>query len=182
MPAESALPAAIDPAFLKLRKQMTSRLGMRLYMLAKLPLGLFAGLRIRELAPERCAVTVPYGWRSTNPFRSTYFAAQAMAAELSTGALAMAAVQLAPASVAMLIVSLEAEFGKKATAESRFLCEAGAEMFAAVARAIETGEPQTVRAQTVGRMANGDEVSRFVFTWSFKRRGGAARGVSSPNV
>lgn len=166
----SPAPIAADPAFLRLRKRMTGRLGMRLYMLAKLPLGLFAGLRIRELTPERCAVSVPYGWRSTNPFKSTYFAAQAMAAEMSTGALALAATELASGSVAMLIVGLEAQFGKKATSEATFICEDGVGAFAAVEMALASGEPQTWRAQTVGRLANGDEVSRFVFTWSFKRR------------
>lgn len=159
-----------SPAFDRLRKRMLSPVGMRLYMLAKLPLALMAGLRIRELTQERCSVSVPYGWRSTNPFKSTYFAAQAMAAEMSTGALALAATEQAPQSVAMLIVGLEAQFGKKAASEATFVCEDGAGAFAAVEKALASGEPQTWNGVTVGRLANGDEVSRFVFTWSFKRR------------
>ena len=34
----------------------------------------------------------------------------------------------------------------------------------------QTGEPATASVETVGRMADGTEVSRFVFTWSFKTR------------
>ncbi len=160
-----------DPRFARLRRRMTNAWMLRLFMLARLPLALFAGLRVRELEPGRCAVSVPYGWRSQNPFRSTYFAAQAMAAELSTGALAMAAAELAPASVAMLIVRMESTYGKKATRTATFVCEDGAAIFEAVGRAVSTGEPQTVEAATVGRMADGTEVARFVFTWSFKKRG-----------
>lgn len=143
---------------------------MRGFMLTKLPLGLFAGMKVTALDAKRCETTLPYGWRTTNPFRSIYFAAQSMAAELSTGALAMAAVDMAPEPVAFLITGLEASFGKKATALTTFTCENGEEMFAAVGKTLQTGDPATVRAETVGRMGNGTEVSRFVFTWSFKKR------------
>jgi hypothetical protein len=156
------------------RRRMLSPLLMRFYFLTKLPLALMAGVKLRELDTEHAVATVPYGWRSTNPFRSTYFAALAMAAELSTGALAMLAVDLAgktaPKPVAMLIVNMTAAFEKKATALAAFTCPDGAKLAAAVARAAETGEPATAEAETVGRMADGTVVARFTFTWSFKAR------------
>src|SRR5687767_13958299 len=95
---------------------MSSPWLLRLFMLRTLPLALFAVVRARKITAERGVVSVPYGWRSTNPVRSTYFAALSMAAELSTGALAMLAVRAAPQPVSMLIVGLEASFEKKATA------------------------------------------------------------------
>ncbi len=158
--------AAVD----RIRKRMLSPFLMPAFMLVKLPLGLISGMRVRELEPERCATTIPYRWLTTNPFRSMYFAAQSMAAELSTGALALLAVELAPRPVAMLIVGLEAEFSKKADRLVTFTCEEGDKIFAAVRDAVATGEPATVRVETVGRMDDGTEVSRFHFTWSFKRR------------
>lgn len=158
------------PSAAKLLRRMQSPLLMRLYFLAKLPLALVAGLKVREITEERCVTSVPYGWRSTNPFRSTYFAAQAMAAELSTGALALLATELAPAPVAMLIVGLEASFEKKATALTTFVCPDGAKVAAAVAEASRTGEPATARLETVGTMPDGTVVARFAFTWSFKKR------------
>ncbi len=152
------------------RRRMLNPFLMRGFMLMKLPLALFAGLRLTVLDADRCQTTVPYGWRSTNPFRSIYFAAQSMAAELSTGALAKLAVEQAPTSVAMLITGLEASFGKKASAQATFTCEEGSKIFAAVRETLATGEAATARVETVGRMPDGTEVSRFVFTWSFKRR------------
>jgi len=154
----------------RLRSRMRNPWLMRLYMLAKLPLALIAGVRVRELDRERCVVTIPYGWRTTNPFRSTYFAALSMAAEMSTGALSMVMVQSAPAPVAMLIVHMEASFEKKATAMTTFTCEDGAKAIAAVEETLRTGEPATARLESVGRMPDGTEVARFAFTWSFKKR------------
>jgi hypothetical protein len=146
---------------------------MRAFFLRRLPLALVAGLRIRNLSRRTCAVSVPYGWRTTNPFQSTYFAALAMAAELSTGALATLATRSAPAPAAMLIVGLQATFGKKATALTTFTCEDGDAIFAAVAHALAGGEPVTVAATSVGRSPDGAEVARFTCTWSFKRRAAA---------
>ena len=170
--AESlAVPAPTTPAAAeKLRSRMLNPLLLRGFMLAKLPLALVAGLRVRELGPERCVVTVPYGWRTRNPFRSTYFAALSMAAEMSTGGPAMMAVELAASPVAMLIVNLEGTFGKKATGLTAFTCEDAGKAFAAVAETLRTGEPATARMESVGRTKDGAEVARFVFTWSFKRR------------
>lgn len=165
-----AAPAPSTAAADKLRSRMRNPWLMRLYMLAKLPLALIAGVRVREMDRERCVVTIPYGWRTTNPFRSTYFAALGMAAEMSTGALSMAVVQSAPAPVAMLIVNLEASFEKKATALTTFTCEDGAKAIAAVEETLRTGEPATARLTSVGRMPDGTEVARFAFTWSFKKR------------
>ena len=153
-----------------LRRKMRSPFLLKLFFLGKLPLALVAGLRIRELTNQRCAVSVPFGWRTQNPFRSTYFAAQSMAAELSTGALAMLAVRSAPQSVAMLIVGMEATFGKKATALATFTCEEGDLIMAAVEETLRTGEGSTAVTETIGRMADGSEVARFRFAWSFKRR------------
>lgn len=162
--------APSSPAEEKLRSRMRSPLLLKGFLLAKLPLALVAGLRVRELDRDRCVVTVPYGWRTTNPFRSTYFAALGMAAEMSTGAPAMIAAETAPQPVAMLIIHLEATFGKKATSTTAFTCEDGAKAFAAVAETLRTGEAATARMETVGRMADGTEVARFAFTWSFKKR------------
>lgn len=162
--------AALGPAGEKLRRRMLSPLWLRLFMSKNLPLGLLAGLRIRALDATRCEASVRYRWMTTNPFRSTYFAALAMAAEMSCGALAMLHVRIAPAPISMLPVRMEADFLKKATGLTTFSCEAGADLAAAVARTLETGEPATCRVETVGRAADGVEVARFAFGWSFKRK------------
>ncbi len=164
-----ALPdAARAEAF---RAQMRSGAKTRAYFLAKLPLAWFAGLRVKRLDARGCEVMVPRGWRTQNPFRSTYFAAQAMAAELATGALCMAAVQGAGVPVSMLVTEMRSTFGKKAVSDAVFTCDDGDAIAAAVAETLRTGEGTTVEATAVGRMADGTEVATFVFTWSFKRKG-----------
>lgn len=163
-----ALPdAARAEAF---RAHMRSGARTRAFFLAKLPLAWFAGLRVRHLDEARCEVVVPRGWRTQNPFRSTYFAAQAMAAELATGALAMAAVQGAGAPVSMLVTEMRSSFGKKAVSDAVFTCTDGGMIAAAVAETLRTGEGTTAEATAVGRMEDGTEVATFVFTWSFKRK------------
>lgn len=154
----------------RLRRRLLSPLWIRLFLFTKLPLAFFAGLRVAAVGAERCAVSVPYGWRSQNPFRSIYFAALAMAAEMSTGTLGWLATEASGSSVAMLVVGLEASYGKKADGKTTFTCEQGAEIAQAVRDAVASGEPRTVRALTVGRLADGAEVARFHFTWSFKAR------------
>ena len=154
----------------KMLSQVRSAWKMSAWMLAKLPLARIAGLRIDEITPERCAVSVPYRWLSQNPFRSTYFAALAMAAEMSTGTLGLLAVRSAPQSVAVIITHIEGEFLKKATGRTTFTCEAGPALFAAVEETLRTGLGVTVRVPTIGRSDDGAEIARFTFEWSFKRR------------
>ena len=172
---DTAADSRLQAEAARLVRGMTSPWKLRGFFLAKLPLALAAGVRLHELDRERCTTSVPFGWRTQNPFRSTYFAALSMAGELSTGALAMLATRLAPEPVALLIVGLRASFEKKAVARATFVCADGARAFAAVASTLATGEPATAEMETVGRLADGTVVARFTFTWSFKvrRRGGA---------
>ncbi|HVZ56597.1 MAG TPA: DUF4442 domain-containing protein [Chitinophagaceae bacterium] len=149
---------------------MRSPLRRGLYLFAKLPSAFLCGVRIRRLDPLACEVTVPYRWLTRNPFRSTYFACLAMAAELSTGALAMARVYGRRPAVSLLIVSLEATFLKKATGVTRFRCENGEAMEQAVAAALQTGEAQVCTATSTGFNDAGEKIAAFSVTWSFKAR------------
>lgn len=154
----------------KFLKKFLNPFLFRLHALFNVPAGFIAGMKIVELNASRAISTVPYKWVNKNPFRSTYFAVQSMAAELSTAALAMLAIQGRNPSIALIIIDLEAEFPKKATDKIEFTCEEGPAFFAAIEQCIETGEPSTVKAKTVGRMPDGTVVSTFYFTWSFKQR------------
>jgi hypothetical protein len=151
-------------------RRMRSPFLFQAYLIARLPIAWIAGMRLKSLSPEACQATMPYRWLSQNPFRSIYFATQAMAAELSTGALALLAVEGTRPAVAMLVVGLEASYSKKASSKVTFTCTEGARLFDAVERAIATGEGQTITVETVGQLADGTEVSRFRITWSFKQR------------
>jgi acyl-coenzyme A thioesterase PaaI-like protein len=163
-----------SPAVRKLRSQVTSRVQLAAFMGAKLPLGLLAGLRIHSLDAEQCVCSVRYRWMTTNPFRSTYFAALAMAAEMSTGALGLSLVRAAPEPVSILIVGMHGTFTKKATDRTTFTCADGRKVQDAVLQALTSGQGVTVQTETIGRNQAGDEVARFTFTWSFRKKGARA--------
>lgn len=134
-----------------------------------MPIALIAGLQVRELNEKRSVVSVPFKWFSQNPFKSVYFATQAMAAEMSTGVLGMMAIQ-GDIKISMLVLGLEATFIKKADSRIYFSCENGIDIFTAVQNAIATGEGTTVKCKSTGRLKDGTEVSNFFVTWSFKVR------------
>ncbi len=140
------------------------------YLLLKLPLALCAGLSLRRLDETGCAVSLPGGWRTQNPFRSTYFAAQVMAAEMAVGAPALVLVQGAPASVAMILRGIEAVFTKRIQGPSLFVFEDVAGLAAAVDRAAACGESEAYVGRAEGRTADGTPAALFQVSWSFKRR------------
>jgi hypothetical protein len=142
----------------------------RLFLLRKLPAAFFSGVRIESASAERCITSVPYKWFTQNPFRSTYFACLGMAAELSTGALAMSAVYGRTPAVSLLITNMEAQFLKKAVGKTRFTCTDGLLLQEAVAKAIATGSPQTISVSSTGVDASGNTIASFSFTWSFRAR------------
>lgn len=142
----------------------------RLFMLLKLPAAFFSGVRIQQLTQNRAVVTVPYMWFSQNPFRSTYFACLAMAAEMSTGLLALMQLYRRKPAVSMLVVKLEAHYFKKATGLTRFVCEAGADFERIVDECVRTGESFTYVATAVGRNEAEEVVAEFFITWSFKAK------------
>src|ERR1700681_135008 len=92
-------------AFLNMMK---NPMKFKMFPFSRLPSAFFSGLKVREIDETRCIVSVPYKWFSKNPFRSTYFACLAMAAEMSTGALDMSNVYQRTPPVSMLVTHLEA--------------------------------------------------------------------------
>ncbi len=158
----------MNPAFHQFKRLMKHRLKFRIFLLTRLPAAFFAGLRIREFDENKCMVSLPYKWMTKNPFRSTYFASLSMAAEMSTGSLAMGQVYKRNPPVSMLIVKNEAEYFRKATGRTYFTCEDGLLFQQTAEEAIATGEAKTLRARSSGKNKNGELVAEFYFTWSFK--------------
>ena len=123
-----------------------------------------------RLDDQGWTVRLPGGWRTRNPFGSTYFAAQTMAAEMSTGAPALLAVEAAPASVALILVGLRAEFTRRIVGPSTFTFEDVPGLRAVIERVAREGGPQTYTGRSIGRGPDGQEAAAFEVTWSFKRR------------
>jgi hypothetical protein len=155
------------PAVRRYIQDLNTAWKMRLYFWQKIPSLIFWGVRVKSADPYRCQVTMPYGWRTQNPFRSIYFAAQCGAAELSTGLLSIIATH-GRGPISMLITGVEAEFVKKADSRTTFTCEEGDKILEVVQRAIDTGEGQEVTVTSTGVQESGEVVSRIRFRWSFK--------------
>jgi acyl-coenzyme A thioesterase PaaI-like protein len=151
------------------RQQVLTPWKLRLFLLRRLPMAWLAGLRLRELTPERAVVTIPFKYLTQNPFRSIYFACLAMAAELASGIQAMMHVQAGPPA-SMLVVGLEAEFLKKAVGLITFTCPDGPQIAQALAESRATGEGRTVLCTSTGTDAAGDIVAVFRIQWSFKAK------------
>ena len=144
----------------------------QLFLWSKLPAAFFSGVKVRSMDENECIVTVPYKWFTRNPFRSTYFACLSMAAEMSTGALGILNVYKRKPAVSMLVVKVEGEFHKKSTGIATFTCSEGAAIQTCVETAISTRESQSIRVISTGTNGDGETISTFYITWSFKQKSG----------
>ncbi len=152
------------------KKLTLNKWKLKWFFLRKMPLGFISGMRVVTFDDEKAAVSIPYNYITQNPFRSVYFAAQSMAAELSSGVIAINEVMKAPVPVSMLVLNMDAQFTKKARSKVIFTCNNVKEIKQAVHKAIETGEGQTVTVTATGVDGDGDVVSVFRFTWTFKTK------------
>ena len=153
-----------------LLKRFNSTLLFKAVSILKLPLALITGLKIEKCKGDECVTSVGLKHLNKNPFGSTYFAVLSMAAELSTGALALTAVEGIHPSVALILTNMKADFIKKAIGRTTFTCSEGKKLFNAVNVAVATQEPRVQTVSTFGCDINGEMVARFEFTWSFKQR------------
>lgn len=140
----------------------------RMFLFAKLPAAFFSGVRIKEIDEHRSVVSVPYKWLTQNPFRSTYFASLAMAAEMSTGVLGMMHVYKRIPPISMLITNMEASYFKKSTGITFFVCESGKQIHDTIEASITTKESKSITVKSIGTNKNGEVIATFLFTWSFK--------------
>ena len=153
--------------FLKLVKHPIK---YRMFFLYKLPSAFFSGLRIIDVDQNKCIVSVPLKWFTQNPFRSTYFASLAMAAEMSTGILAMMHVYKSKPAISMLVTKMEANYFKKAIDKTFFVCAEGKLISDIIEDAVQTNESKSVTVKSVGRNKDGELIAEFLFTWSFKMK------------
>lgn len=138
-------------------------------MLLRLPSIVFWGVRVQSLDENHCKVTIPYTWRTQNPFRSIYFAALAGAGELSTGALCR--LHLAGRDpISMLVVDFKARYFKKADSRITFHCKQGAELRRLLDALKNSGDTATIVMTATGTNPSGMETSIIEVTWSFRKK------------
>ena len=138
------------------------------FLFFKLPAAFFCGVRVKSITDKQCIVKVKHRWINQNPFNSMYFAVQAMAAELSTGALVTLHIRNSNKNISMLVANNKSSFTKKATGIITFRCDEGSLIAEAIKKAIESNEGQTVWMKSIGINEAGIQVSEMEFEWSLK--------------
>ncbi len=141
---------------------------VNLFALINIPSAWLCGVRVKDLTDTKCKVSVKHRWINQNPFNSMYFAVQAMAAELSTGAMVIGHIRECGHKVSMLVASNNASFTKKATGRINFVCDDGHLITKALEKTIATGEGQTFWMKSVGTNKDGVVVSVFNFEWTVR--------------
>ena len=138
------------------------------FLFFKLPSAFWCGVRVREISNLKCVVSVKHRWINQNPFNSMYFAVQAMAAELSTGAMVIDQIKSSGKKISMLVANNKSNFSKKATGRITFTCTDGFMISDAIQKTIETTQGQTFWMKSIGTNEKGVQVSEMDFEWSIK--------------
>lgn len=136
----------------------------------KLPAAFWCGVRVKTIDAQKCTTSVKHTWKNQNPFNSMYFAVQAMAGELSTGALAVYHINKSGKKISMLVANNKATYSKKATGRITFTCNDGLLMEHAILNTVLTGEGQTVWMKSIGSNEKGEQVSEMDFEWTVKTK------------
>ncbi|MEY3538960.1 MAG: hypothetical protein RL188_377 [Bacteroidota bacterium] len=160
----------MNPNFNLFSRLISNPISFRFFLFQKLPAAFFAGLRIQHFDANSCTVKIKYSWFSKNPFKSVYFAVEAMAAEMCSGMLAFGQVYQRNPKISMLVVKMEVNFIKKATGTILFTCEDGAAIQAAINESIASGEGKTLVCVSKGKNSANETVAEFFITWSFKAK------------
>lgn len=138
------------------------------FLFFKLPAAFFCGVRVKQIESTFCVTKVTHRWINQNPFHSMYFAVQAMAAELSTGALVMMHIKESNQKISMLVANQKGNYNRKATGIISFTCEDGAKVVSAIEETIKTGEGVTFWMTSIGKDKHGEVVSTSEFEWRVK--------------
>jgi len=139
-------------------------------MTTQIPIAWIAGVRLHSWEEDKVSTKVKFGFLNQNPFKSMFWAIQGMAAEFSSGLIASAKIQQSGESVSMLVLGMQSKFYKKAVGKIIFTCNDGKAITDAINKTIATKEGVALVVHSKGVDEEGDVVSEFEFTWTFKAR------------
>ncbi|MGZ3689327.1 MAG: PaaI family thioesterase [Bdellovibrionota bacterium] len=146
---------------------------MRTFGFLKVPVIAFLSPTIEELDDNRCVVKIPLTYRSKNHLKCMYFGALAAGADIAGGFMAMRFLNQGDKKVNIIFKDFHADFLKRAEADTFFTCEDGPAVKAAVDRALETGERQSIPVHVVATTPSklgSEPVAKFTLTLSMKKQ------------
>ncbi|MDG2455665.1 MAG: DUF4442 domain-containing protein [Bacteroidia bacterium] len=150
------------------QKKATS-LSMKLFLFRQLPLAFIAGVRIKTFDKEGITTNLRFRWINQNPFKSMYFAAMHMAAELATGLLLFQYMNKKN-RFSMLLINTQASFTQKAIGNISFQCTEGKNAEAFVQRILASEEGDTIDLPVTAFNEKNEEIATFKYTWSCKQK------------
>lgn len=160
----------VEKKLLKTTKMLRNPVTFRAFTLGLMPLGFLAGLHVKKLDEDECEVGIPGGWRTQNPFRSMYWAAQGMAAEMAAGLHAALYSKSCDVPVSMILGECKGQFKRQCVGKAHFVCKDGAKVRKTVAETAVSGERLPCEVTVQGMDTKGEIVSEWTFVWSFKGR------------
>ena len=140
------------------------------FLFFQLPSAFFCGVRLKYLDSLKSIVSINHSWFNKNPFKSIFWAAQGMAAELTTGSLIKNAIKESGVNVSYLVVENKSSFYKKATGKIVFECNQGKQLQDLFNSFDKDNNKAIIELKSVGVDSNNVKVSEFSFTWSLKVR------------
>ena len=140
------------------------------FLFFQLPSAFFCGVRLKYLDSFKSIVSINHSWFNKNPFKSIFWAAQGMAAELTTGSLIKNAIKESGVNVSYLVVENKSSFYKKATGKIIFECNQGKQLQDLFNSFDKDNNKAIIELKSVGVDSNNVKVSEFSFTWSLKVR------------
>jgi len=141
-----------------------------LFLFFQLPSAFFCGVRLKYLDSLKAIVSIKHSWFNKNPFKSIFWAAQGMAAELTTGSLLKNSIKESGLSVSMLVVQNKSFFYKKATGRITFECNQGKELQDLFKSLNKNNNTAIIELKSIGFDSDNNKISEFSFTWSLKVR------------
>ena len=138
------------------------------FLFFQLPSAFFCGVRLKYLDSFKSIVSINHSWFNKNPFKSIFWAAQGMAAELTTGSLIKNAIKESGVNVSYLVVENKSSFYKKATGKIIFECNQGKELQDLFNSFDKDNNKAIIELKSIGTDSNNIKVSEFSFTWSLK--------------
>lgn len=155
----------------KFRRDLLNPFRLNLFFWGRLPLAAICGLKLLKFESNNSEVGIRLKYLTKNPFGSVYFAAQAMAAELSTGVLVYYHSQFEDYKVSMLVTGMQATYLKKAKGKLRFIAQIeDKHPLLQEDKDSTLQEGMLIRIESIGFDENDEQVAVFQFDWSLKRK------------
>lgn len=140
-----------------------------LFLFLKLPLAFLAGVRVKNFDAQGITTRLRFRWINQNPFKSIYFAALHMAAELATGLLLFQYLNKEN-KFSMLLIQTQATFTRKATGMITFSCTQGPQAEDFVHTVMNSSQGQTIQFTVTAHNEHNEQIAVFDYTWSCKKK------------